>query len=84
LVSFYSALAHSANPDVLAVSESWLRKATISILRFPYPATTFSIMIELPKGEELQSTAEIACNVLSYFPGLYTNSLNFLFEPLHK
>ena len=25
---FFTALAHSANPDVLAVSESWLRKAT--------------------------------------------------------
>jgi hypothetical protein len=24
----FTALAHSANPDVLAVSESWLRKAT--------------------------------------------------------
>ena len=24
----FTALAHSANPDILAVSESWLRKAT--------------------------------------------------------
>ena len=24
----FTALAHSANPDVLAMSESWLRKAT--------------------------------------------------------
>jgi hypothetical protein len=37
----------------------------------------FSIKIELPKGEELQSTAEIACKVLSYFPGLCPNSLRF-------
>ena len=53
-----TALAHSANPDVLAVSESWLRKAT-KILTFPSPTTTFSDKIELPKGAELQSTAEI-------------------------
>ena len=26
--SYLSLLAHSANPDVLAMSESWLRKAT--------------------------------------------------------
>ena len=25
---FFPAIAHSANPDVLAVSEAWLRKAT--------------------------------------------------------
>ena len=27
----FTALAHSANPDVLAVSESWLRKTTKNI-----------------------------------------------------
>ena len=52
----FTALAHSANPDVLAVSESWFRKATknpeMSISKL-----TFSDKIELPKGAELQSTA---------------------------
>ena len=74
-----TALAQSDNPDVLAMSESWLRKATknseIYILNY-----TFSITIELPKGKELQSTAERACKVLSYFPGLYPNSSNFNFK----
>ena len=71
-----TALAHSANPDVLAVSESWLRKATKNS-EISIPNYTFSVKIELPKGAELQSTAEIACKVMSYFPGLYPNSLNF-------
>uniref|UniRef100_A0A674AVZ2 Stathmin-4 n=1 Tax=Salmo trutta TaxID=8032 RepID=A0A674AVZ2_SALTR len=35
--------------------------------------------IELPKGAELQSTAEIACRVLSYYPGLCPNNLSFYF-----
>ena len=68
----FTALAYSANPDVLAVSESWLRKATknpdISILTI-----IFSNKIELPKG------AELACRVLSYYPGLCPNNLSFYF-----
>ena len=36
--------------------------------------------IELPKGTELQSTAEIACRVLSYYPGLCPNNLSFYFK----
>jgi hypothetical protein len=67
-----TALAPSANPDVLAVSESWLRKATKNS-----EISTFSVKIELPKGQELQSTPEMACKDLSYFPGLCPNSSSF-------
>ena len=74
-IVLFTALAHSANPDVLAVSESWLRK----ILTFSSQTTTFSDKIELTKGAVLQSTAKIACRVLSYYPGLYPNNLNFYF-----
>ena len=70
-----NALANFANPDVLAVSEFWHRKATKNSEIFLYPTITFSIKIEL--GEELQSTAEIACKVMSYFPGPYPNSSNY-------
>jgi hypothetical protein len=31
--------------------------------------------MELPKAAELQSAAEIACRVLSYYPGLCQNNL---------
>ena len=71
-----TALAHSTNPDVLAVSESWLRKATKNS-EISIPNYNIFVKIELPKGEELQSTAEIACKDLSYFPGLCPNSLSF-------
>ena len=61
-----TALAHSANPDVLSMSESWFRKATknpeISI-----PNYNIFIKIELPKGQELQYTAEIACTVAACY-----------------
>ena len=46
----FTALAHSANPDVLAVSESWLRKATKNP---EMSIQTFSDKIELPNGAEL-------------------------------
>jgi hypothetical protein len=67
---------HIRDTYVLAVSESWLRKATknpdISI-----PKYNMSDKIEQPKGAELQSTAEIVRRVLSYCPGLCPNSLSF-------
>jgi hypothetical protein len=72
----FTSLKQSAIPDVLAVSESWFRKAT-KILKCPSPTTTFSDKIELPKGAELQSTADIACRVLSYYPALCPNSSSF-------
>jgi hypothetical protein len=75
---FFPLLAPSANSDVLAVSESRLRKTTKK-LKFPYLTITFSNKLELPKGAELQSTAEIACRVLSYYPGLCPNNLSFYF-----
>ena len=65
----FTVLAHYANPDVPAESESWLRKATKN-LKFQSPITIFSIKIELLKGAELQSTVERACRVLSYYPDL--------------
>ena len=57
----FTALAHSSNPDVLAVSESWLRK-------FPSPTRTFSNKIELPKGagycrDSLQSSVMLSRSV---------------------
>ncbi|KAM9414442.1 uncharacterized protein ACWYII_023767 isoform 2-T4 [Salvelinus alpinus] len=75
----FTALAHSANPDVLAVSESWLRKRPPKILTFSSPTTRFSDKIERPKGAVLQSIAKIACRVLFYYPGLFPNNLNFYF-----
>ena len=42
-------------------------------------AITFSDKIELPKGVELQSTADIACRVLSYYPGLCSINLSLYF-----
>ena len=72
---FLTALAHSANPDVLAVSESWLRKATKNS-EISIPNYNIFRQYRGPKGEELQSSAEIACKVLSYFPGLCPNSLS--------
>ena len=47
------------------------------IQKCPSLTTTFSIKIKLPKGEELQSTAEMACRVLSYFPGPCPNNSSF-------
>jgi hypothetical protein len=57
----FTALAHSANPDVLAMSESWLRKATknpeISI-----PNYNILIQNRTAKGGEVA----IYCRVLTY------------------
>jgi hypothetical protein len=50
---------------------------TPKILKFPFSTTTLSVKIELTKGEELQSTAEMACKVLSYFPGPCPNNSSF-------
>ena len=72
----FTALAHSANPDVLAVSESWFRKTT-KTPEMSIPNYKFSDKIEQPKGAVLQSTAKIACRVLSYYPGLYPNNLSY-------
>jgi hypothetical protein len=72
----FSALAHSDN--VLAVFESWIGKPP-KIQKLPSQTITFSDRIELPKGAELQSTAKIACRVLSYYPGLYPNNSSFYF-----
>ena len=44
----FTALAHSANADVLAVSESWLRRPP-KTLKFPSLTITFSDKIELQK-----------------------------------
>jgi hypothetical protein len=73
-----TALAHSANPDVLAVSESCLGKPPKS-LKSPSVTITFSAKIEMPKGAVLQSTAKIACRVLYYYPSLYPNNSSFYF-----
>ena len=43
-----TALAHSANPDYLVVSESWLKRTT-KTLKSPSLTITFSAKIELPK-----------------------------------
>ena len=76
----FTALAHSGNMDVLVVSESWLRKTTKnSEISIPNYSITFSDKIDLPKGAELQSTSEIACRVLFYYPGLCPNNLSFYF-----
>ena len=64
---FFNALAHSTNPDFLAVSE------------FPFLTIPFSNKIALPTGAVLQFTAKITCRVLSYYPGLYPNNLSFYF-----
>jgi hypothetical protein len=61
------------------VPESWPPKT----LKFPSLTITFSAKIDLPKGAELQSTAAIACRVLSYYPGLYTNNSSFYFLKIH-
>ena len=69
-----TALAYSANSDVLAVSESSL-KMEISI-------PTYNIYRQdrtAKEGAELQSTSEIACSVLSNYPGLCPNSLSLYF-----
>jgi hypothetical protein len=69
-----AALAHSANPDVLAVSESLLRKATKnSEVSIP----DYKMFCQERTAKELQSTAEIACRVLSYYPGLCPISSGF-------
>ena len=68
-----TALAHSANPDVLAVSESWLRKATKNS-EISFPNYNIFHQDRTAKGAELQSTAETACRVLSCYPGLCPNS----------
>jgi hypothetical protein len=71
-----TALAHSTNPDVLAVSESWLRKATknseISIPNynnFRHDITS--------KGGGVAIYCRYSCKVLSYFSGLCPNSSSF-------
>ena len=47
-------VAHSASPDVLAVSESWLRNTTKNPeISIPNYTVTPSDMIELPKGAVL-------------------------------
>jgi hypothetical protein len=66
----FTALAHPANLDVPAVSESWLRK-TKEKLKCPSLTIIFSDNIELPKGVEL------ACRVLSYYSRLCPNNLSF-------
>jgi hypothetical protein len=75
----FTALVHSANPVFLAVSESWHWRPP-KPLKFPSLTITFSDKIELPRGAELQSTAGIACRVLSYYPGLYPNNSSFYFS----
>ena len=68
LLPKFTALAHSANPDVLAVSESWLRKTTKnSEISIPY----YNIFRQ--DRTVWQSTSKI----LSYYPGLYPNNWNF-------
>ena len=57
--ALFTALAHSTNPDVLAVSESWLRKATKNS-EISTPNYNISVKTELQKGAELQSAVEIA------------------------
>jgi hypothetical protein len=49
------------------------------VQKFPSPTTTFSDKIELPKGVELQSAAEIAWRSLSYHQGLCPKKLSFYF-----
>ena len=57
----FTALAHSANPDVLAVSESWRRKATknaeISIPNYNIRAST-------SKNPPLQKQVSRCCRLL--------------------
>jgi hypothetical protein len=73
-----TALAHSANLDVLAVCKTWHRKTTknpdISI-------ANYNIFQDRTAkgGGVLQSTAKIACIVLYYYPSLYSNSSSFYF-----
>jgi hypothetical protein len=71
-----TALAHSSNPEVLAVSESWLRKATKKS-KMSIPNYNSFRQDKTAKGEELQYTAEIACKILSHFPGPCPNSSSF-------
>jgi hypothetical protein len=58
------------------MSESWFTKASKNP-EMSIPNYNMFRKIELPKGAELQSTAEIACKVLSYYPGLCINNLSF-------
>jgi hypothetical protein len=68
-----TAFAHSANPDVLAVSESWFRKSTKNS-EFHTKLQHFNVKIANPPPLAVRSTAEMACKVLSYFPGLCSDS----------
>uniref|UniRef100_A0AAZ3Q1C9 Sorting and assembly machinery component 50 homolog, like n=1 Tax=Oncorhynchus tshawytscha TaxID=74940 RepID=A0AAZ3Q1C9_ONCTS len=70
--------AHSANPDVRAVSESWLRK-TSKNPEISIPNYNIFRQDRTAKGAVLQSTAERACRVLSHYPDLYPNDLTFYY-----
>ena len=74
----FTALAHSANPDVLAVSESWLRKATKNS-EISIPNYNIFQLDRTANGVEMQSTAEISCRVLACYPGLCPNNSSFYF-----
>ena len=76
-VVLYTALAHSANPDVVAMNPGLGRLTKTQ--KSPSLTIPFSDKIELPKGAELQSTAEIGCIVMSYYPGLCPNNLSLYF-----
>ena len=63
--ALFTALAHSANPDVLAVSEYWLRKSTKN------PEMSIPNYNIFRQDRTAKSTAEIELCRLSYYPGLY-------------
>jgi hypothetical protein len=60
----FTALADSANPDVLGGSESWFRKIT-KTHEISIPNYNIFRQDRASKGAELQYTAGIACRVLS-------------------
>jgi hypothetical protein len=70
----FTALAHSTNPDVLAMSKSWLRKAT-KYSEMSIPNYNIFHQDRTAKG----GGVAIYCRVLSYYPGLCPNSLSFYF-----
>ena len=74
----FTALAHSDNPDVRAVSESWLRN-TSKNPEISIPNYNIFRQDRTAKGAVLQSTAERACRVLSHYPDLYPNDLTFYY-----
>jgi hypothetical protein len=72
--ALFTTLAHSANPDVLAMSDFWLRKDTKNP-EISFPNLNIFRQDRIAKG----GGVAIYCRVLSYYPGLCPNNSSFYF-----